>query len=137
MSERRGSTWTSLPRRRPTLVLLVYWLLAVVATHTPPFRTHGPDEPPGLPWDKLFHFFGYATLAWLLMNALTRRRRLGVSLLLAIGCVAVYGVVDELTQPPFGRHADVWDYAADLLGLAFGLGAWMSGLRYRDTVRHA
>ena len=130
--------WMTLPRRRPTLVLLAYWLLAVVATHTPPLRPHDPDQPPGLPWDKLVHFFGYATLAWLLMNALTARRRLGFAVVVTVLAVAAYGVVDELTQPPFGRTADVWDYAADLLGLAFGLGAWMSGLRYRrDTMGHA
>ena len=125
-------------RRRPTTTLVAYWLCALLVTHVPPLRAHDPDQPPGLPWDKLVHFTGYATLAWLLMNALTARRRLGLSLLLTIGCVAVYGVVDELTQPPFGRTADVWDYAADLLGLAFGLGAWMSGLRLRrDTMGHA
>ena len=128
-------------RRRSTTILVAYWLCALVATHVPPLREHDPDELPGLPWDKLVHFTGYATLAWLLMNALTARRRLGASILLTVACVAGYGVLDELTQPPFGRTADVWDYYADLLGLGLGLGLWMSGLHWRDgrrdNMRHA
>ncbi len=124
-------------RERPRVVLAVYWTLAFVVTHVPPFLPDdGAAEDRLVGVDKIVHFLGYAGLAFLLMNALvpanhaaaeaagsgdhrTRgfRRGVGVTVL----CCAIYGALDELTQPPFGRTADPMDYVADLLGLAAGL----------------
>ena len=106
-------------RRRPRAVLVAYWIAAFVATHSPPLfgDDDGPPafEPP-VGADKIFHFVGFAVLAFLLRNA-----GLGVVATLAL-CLA-YGAFDELTQPPFGRTADPFDLMADLLGATAGIAA--------------
>jgi VanZ family protein len=50
--------------------------------------------------------------------------------------LAAFGAVDEITQPLFGRTADVLDWAADCAGIAVGLllvaitsSAWGRGSR--------
>ena len=119
-------------RRRPRAVLVAYWIAAFVATHSPPlFRDDdGPPmfEPPIGP-DKVFHFGGFAVLAFLLMNALRRPAATFVICLL-------YGVLDELTQPPFGRTADPFDLLADLLGAAAGVALFVR-IRHRRKPRAA
>ena len=106
--------------RRPGLILAVYWPIIFVGTHLPRF---GPlrGEPRRYPYDKLAHFACYAILAWLLMLLLLRRVRLTTAILSTCLLVAAYGVVDELTQPIIGRTADLWDYVANLAGIAMGV----------------
>lgn len=42
---------------------------------------------------------------------------------------ACYGAVDELGQIPIpGRHADIWDWVADMLGAVAGLAAYRLSL---------
>lgn len=90
--------------------LAAYWAAMAVGTHLPP-------GPPGPPWvsDKVLHFGGYFGLAALL--AATFRRR---PLWTVVAVAAVYGAVDEITQPPFGRTADVWDWVAGVAGAVLG-----------------
>ena len=110
-------------------VLAIYWVLAFVATHVPPLWADGPRpawEPP-VGKDKLFHFAGFAALSFLLMNALGRR------VVLTLGVCLLYGLLDEATQPPFGRTADPYDLLADLLGAAAGIVAWRLTLRRWTT----
>ena len=121
-------------QRRPAASLWTYWAVAFVATHIPsPWPPTDRPPPDRLPLDKLGHFVGFAILTWLLVNALSHRRLVRPAIvLLAVLIVAAYGVVDELTQPPFNRTADVGDYAANLLGCAAGLlVAWRTLWRRR------
>ena len=130
------------------MALAIYWSLAFVVTHVPPFLPDADDDEPepliGL--DKVVHFLGYAGLAFVLMNALVRPadaaaqaadaerptiRSFRRGVVITILCCAVYGALDELTQPPFGRTADPMDYVADLLGLAAGLLAFRLSRRTR------
>ena len=47
--------------------------------------------------------------------------------------LAVWGFVDELTQPLFGRLADVSDWVCDLVGGAIGLAAGFAASRWLAT----
>jgi VanZ family protein len=136
----------SLLQSRPIALLVAYWVLVAIITHIPPFVPPVEIEPePLIGKDKIAHFFGYAGLAFLLLNVFarggshaatdvagtgspeqsplrTRGFRLGaVPILATVATCAVYGVIDELTQPPFGRTADPKDYVANLIGTAFGI----------------
>jgi VanZ family protein len=116
---------------RPRLwqaVLACYWLTLVVSTHVPP-------RLPGLPVqgaDKLAHLAAYAMLAGLLAVNLqlagghvTRRhfRWLWIA-------VVLFGAVDELTQPVFGRSASWTDWLADGAGAALGLALFALARRW-------
>ncbi len=116
------------------VVLVVYWLTLITATHIPRV-----PEPLGFrPSDKVVHLLAYAVLgalvgmAWSLRWVLGWRAALGLWVLLA-----VHGALDEVTQPIFGRHADTLDWYADMLGAALGLaavaGTRMCWLRMRTT----
>lgn len=101
------------------LALACYWLLLVVSTHVPP-------RFPGLPVhgvDKLAHLGAYAMLAGLAAlnlqlagGYLTRRHFRWMWI-----AVVMFGAVDELTQPAFGRDASWLDWLADAVGAALGL----------------
>ncbi len=118
--------------RRPRAVLMGYWAIAFIVTHVPPFLPPGPPEPEALIGkDKFAHFFGFAFLAFLLMNALRNENRLlkraglpdsmSGAVVVTVAICMVYAAIDELTQPPFGRTADPWDYVADLIGMTAGI----------------
>lgn len=102
-----------------TLAWLACFAIAFVATHRPPS-----DEPHGFRInDKLLHVCGFAGLAaitsWRFRNPAGRAdlpRTLWI-----FACLAVYAAFDEITQPPFGRTADIWDWTADFAGAAAGL----------------
>ena len=111
-------------RRRPRWALCWYWAAAVVVTHVPPVFPRGPDSPlpPIIGKDKIAHLAGFCGLAYLLMNYLARRwwpRPVTVGVVV-VTC-AIYGAVDELTQPWFDRTADPADWVADMIGAAFGI----------------
>lgn len=117
-------------RRRPGAALGLYWVAAFTITHIPPLRPYNPDALPRLiPLDKIVHVGGFAILAWLLMNLLTRRIGTIWSILLTVLLCAIYGVVDELTQPLFNRTADIWDWVADMAGCGVGLAFFLFGSR--------
>ena len=100
--------------------LALYWLVIFVLTHTPPPEA---AEPP--PYnDKVAHFFGYLVLSGLLyltlwINKPAWRR----TALLTIVIVLSYGVVDELLQIPFRRHASLDDWLTDAAGTFVAVGA--------------
>ena len=84
------------------------------------------SQPPSLmgleQHDKLLHSSAYAGLAFLLALNVWWRTRLGARHFLAIAvAVAAVGGLDELTQPPFGRTADWFDWYADVGGTLIGL----------------
>ncbi len=99
-------------------VLAGFWLALVVSTHVP--------HVPGLAsrgMDKLAHVAAYTVLTALM----------ALNLQLAGGhltwphfrwlwiAVVLFGAVDELTQPAFGREASWLDWLADAVGAALGL----------------
>ena len=92
--------------------LALYTAGLVTGTHLPP--EIGPE--PLIP-DKVIHFGAYLGLAWLLgLTLASRGRRVWV----AVPLLLVFGAVDELTQIPVGRTADVWDWLADAAGIMVG-----------------
>ena len=99
----------------------VYAAVLVFATHYPK-----PEELIGgrLPSDKMLHFVAYGVLGMFAALVLRSRGRLvgRVAPLLGAG-LAFWCVIDEATQPLFGRHADPLDWACDVIGLAVGIGA--------------
>lgn len=126
-----------MPAQRPPLFrslsvwigagLAAYWTLIFVLTHIPAhwltvsfadageFLSQGGDKP--------LHVLAYAGLAFLLVSWLTLKQGFEAKQYLRTAIiVALYAVVDELLQIPVRRTADVWDVAADLCGLAIGLG---------------
>ena len=65
--------------------------------------------------DKVVHFLAFAILAFPI--ACTGHLRM---IILFFAC-SIYGGVIELLQPSFGRGAEVLDWIADMLGVAFGI----------------
>ena len=102
-----------------TIALVLYWLVAFLGTHIP--------IPAGVipsgGGDKMLHLFGYAILASLLMGLRASRGPFGwYSVVMRWMVLAMYGAFDEVTQSFVGRHTDVADWCADLLGASCGLG---------------
>ena len=106
-------------RRVVLAICIVLWITALFVTHCPRGQIPGLDLPGetsrGL--GGLLHALGYFALAgafWLTLAAygLSLRRRLA----LVIGVFVAYGALDEITQPLFGRQADLFDWLADLIG---------------------
>jgi VanZ family protein len=117
MSSTENPTSPATPRW--TFLLAVYWLGLVILTHMPIHRV----EPHFGNADKLVHFVLYAGLSWLLAMAWeTSTGRLnGRHLRFAWLAIVLFGVVDEVTQPLFGRDLSFWDWVADGVGAAVGL----------------
>jgi VanZ family protein len=120
--------------RGSVTLLIAYWLVMITATHIPKV-----PEPLGFrPSDKLLHFTAYAVLGGLVGLVCTQFQplRFRVAVVLFVG-IAVHGILDEVTQPMVGRHADVADWFADIAGAAAGLGLFMIATtlmrRWRNT----
>lgn len=106
-------------RKGLTILVIGWWAAMFVATHIP--RVPQELSLPG--GDKSQHLIAYAGLAFLIALRLSIGSSLGWKRAAAVfGIVAVYGVIDELTQIPVGRTADVYDWIADVTGAVAGLG---------------
>lgn len=105
-------------RRSVVAALVLYWLLMFTATHVPRIPR---ELEPGFS-DKWQHYVAYAGLGFLLAACWSLRRRLtwGAGLAL-LAIAAVYGAFDEITQPLFGRDAELLDWRSDVIGAATGL----------------
>lgn len=100
------------------LVLAVYWAGIFTATHIPPSGAGGTFSHA----DKLQHFCGYGGLAVLLSGCLmVFGRWTPRNLLWSWLAIAIYGLVDEFTQPFFRRDAELLDWLADMIGGGTGL----------------
>jgi VanZ family protein len=110
--------WSRLSRPL-ALLTFAYTLVLVVATHYPkPEELLGPNPPS----DKTLHFVAYGLLGLLAAATLAATGRWSLRTVGALAAgLAVFAVLDEATQPAFGRTADVWDWAYDLIGLAAGI----------------
>jgi VanZ family protein len=116
------------------VVAVAYAVTLVLATHYPK-----PEQLLGRYGhaDKLLHFVAYFLLAVFVAAAVWGAGRWSrrAALIVAIA-LAAFGAVDEMTQPLFGRTADMLDWAADCAGIAVGIllvaitsSAWGRGSR--------
>lgn len=105
------------------LLLCGYWIAAFALTHLPMKGGGRPflDIPHA---DKLAHLAIYTGLSGLLSVWFGVRQRIGgafgVAVVVLVSLTA-YATFDELTQIPVGRHADLFDWFADLAGILLGL----------------
>jgi VanZ family protein len=86
-------------------------------------------EPNLTQFDKVLHFFGYGLLGALFLRAFYTspiKHRLKLIFILSVLLSGLYGISDEIHQSfvPY-RDADVMDALADILGSAFGAGAFL------------
>ena len=88
------------------------WIAMAVGTHLPPKPDTGEVS-----LDKPLHFGAFFGLAGLLAVVLWQRGR---SIWLAVPILLAYALVDELSQVPFGREADPWDFVCDAAGILLG-----------------
>ncbi len=109
---------------KPALVVLAcYWLALVAGTHWP----YTPEAIDIGPSDKALHltaFFGLALLAC--FNWSLRRPFGWPARIVVVAVLAMYGAVDELTQTPVGRDANLYDWAADCIGILAGVGLFVA-----------
>jgi len=100
-----------------------YVVVLVFATHYPkPQELLGPNAPS----DKTLHVMAYGVLALLVgLTLVAARRWTGAAIASAAGGMAIFGALDEITQPLpwFRRAADPLDWLFDLGGIALGLAA--------------
>lgn len=99
-------------RRSAWVLTGIYWLCLFAMTHVP-----APRLPQVGVSDKTAHMTAYALLALGLGISLWLGRFSPVkACLIALAIAAAYGAVDEISQIPVGRIADVNDWFADLTG---------------------
>lgn len=103
------------------LLAAVYACVLVSATHHPkPAELVGPNAP----GDKTLHLIAYTLLGGAVAAAVASRGgwnwRSAAAVFVAL---ALFAAADEITQPLFGRFADILDWAYDELGLVAGIGA--------------
>lgn len=104
-------------RRLALLTCIGVWLTEAVFTHIPL-----PTLPPTVPSDKTLHVVAYFVLGSVFLLTL-RAYALGLwrRLAIALPVLAVYGALDELTQPLVNRHASVYDWLADAAGVLLAI----------------
>ena len=105
---------------RPLMALsLAYAVLLVWATHHPkPVDFLGP----GGPSDKTLHFLAYGLLGLCVAATLVAAGRCDRrSLTFVLLGLVVFAALDEVTQPAFGRNAELLDWVYDIVGLAVGI----------------
>ena len=108
--------------RLPANLLLAFYGIAMFA------GTHWPTMAPGVQnnLDKVYHFAAYAGLTFLILLWWLAHRGLTWRGYLAVIClVGLLGAIDEVTQIPVGRSADVRDWIADMLGAHVGAAGFM------------
>jgi VanZ family protein len=137
-SAQRGNDSSTRWYRWMLRALVAYTIAMVLSTHTP---IEGDlTESTGWPGaDKLAHVGIYCGLSLLLALVLALRNenrgiRAGLSRAQqawSAAGVAMYAAVDELTQPWTGRQRDLWDWIADVAGMALGLLLFVVVERYR------
>jgi VanZ family protein len=113
-------------RRVLAMMIGVYLTLMFVATHIKFRNVHLPHEE--LPIDKVIHFGMYLVLGFLARAAVGLSRRASnhrgaVRWMHILLLVILFGwaLLDELTQPMFGRTFEWFDWLSDILGILAGV----------------
>ena len=105
--------------RLATLLLAIYWVAIFIGTHLPSAVM------PRMEWsDKFYHFAGFTGLGFLMAWAFpSRHQHWQAVFVVVVGFV--YTFFDEFTQSFVpGRVCDVYDMAADAIGVLIGLGGY-------------
>ncbi len=104
--------------RLASIVLVGYWALIFFGTHLPKASMPSLNAS-----DKVYHCGAFIGLSFLLCWAIPSSRfSLGKILVIAALVALLYAVLDEWTQQFIpGRTCDIWDVAADAVGVAIGL----------------
>ncbi len=102
-------------RKAIWISLAIGW---VVLTHLPKIPA-GPVRIPHL--DKLVHFAGYFVLSSVGLWSMAVRRFDPRQVSIWLLCFALFAMADELTQPWFGRGAEILDWVADMAGVGVSL----------------
>jgi VanZ family protein len=101
-------------------VLAIYWIAIVILTHIPiPQVVYQAKVS-----DKWLHFLAYLNLVFLVWYSIRpgdKVRWHNKATWLVFLAVVVYGGIDELTQPYFGRTKDLMDFIANAGSVATGL----------------
>ena len=112
------------------LALAIYWAILITVTHLPGINKSTTPDWGALPFDKTMHVLTFGGLAgWLCWSRFIRRAGPWPNAALAAGIGMIYGVLEEMTQPWFGRTNDPGDLIADALGLL--IGATLSALLWK------
>ena len=118
----RIATATVFGVRLASLLLVIYWVALFTGTHIPPVGVPRIDN-----IDKLLHFSAFAGLAFLLAWAIpTQAGKPRWNVLIASLAAIGYAAIDEFSQIPVGRTADMWDWLADCAGVTLGLVAYLA-----------
>ncbi|HEV3341269.1 MAG TPA: VanZ family protein [Pirellulales bacterium] len=112
-----------------SIVLGCYWLIMFTGTHWPHVSLeHYPQN-----FDKVLHFTGYAGFGFLIAAWVSARRKFGLRDFAAgFAVIFVYAILDEVTQPYFGRDCEFGDMLADWIGGTCGMGIfWLAAAAIR------
>jgi VanZ family protein len=111
----------TLRRKLVLAALLLYWPAIFTLTHVPQLPKWVGQTQLG---DKTPHFLAYLGLVLLLWFAVSPHKRVNWfkwTVWVTFAAMAVYGAVDEWLQGFVHRIPDVWDFVADMAGVATGL----------------
>lgn len=101
-------------------VLAVFWVTLLITTHIPiPKIVYQANVS-----DKWLHFLAYINLVFLLWFTLKPQGTVNWNSIMAwlfLIIIIVSGGMDELTQPPFGRTCDLYDFLTDVFAVITGL----------------
>jgi VanZ family protein len=103
------------------VLTLCYWTFMFIATHLPAKQVPGGVSPK---YDKIEHLTGFALLGVLLCTiGAIRGSQVVWTCTTVLVVVALYGVIDELTQSfSPGRTPDLRDWQFNMFGAAIGVG---------------
>ncbi|MFM8708287.1 MAG: VanZ family protein, partial [Planctomycetia bacterium] len=104
-------------RRLLSLATAGYAIALAVATHYPRPQEILVRLGAGGVTDKVQHVVAYTVLGLLAAVTLASWNRWALrNLVLLLGVLALFGAIDEVTQPLFGRMADPADWVGDCVG---------------------
>ncbi|MCG8584484.1 MAG: VanZ family protein [Pirellulales bacterium] len=131
---RAAGSWGERPYAAvATIALFAYVAALALGTHLPPASVSFVTVN-----DKVCHFVAYFGLGAIVWFALAARRRVSTRAAWLIwAVVAVCGVIDESTQPWFGRSFELYDLLADCSGAAVSVSLLQLGDRWRRRRRSA
>ncbi len=111
-----------IPRRAKLALWVVWWLAMFIATTIP---GHSLGDTPLWSFDKLIHCSMYGVLTLLVLWwASGESWWRSAHLLLLMGCLILWGAIDELHQPLVGRSCSLYDWLADCCGVLLAALLW-------------